>query len=428
MRFHDRVEAGRRLAARLRERGIAPEVILGLARGGIVVAREVAEALGAELGVVVVRKIAAPWNPEATIGAVAAGVAPWIDRARMHELQVPADHVALEVERQQRECERVEREFARFGSPRIAGRSVLLVDDAICTGASALLALRRARSFDPGSIALAAPVGSLRAVDWLRKSGTTIHLLSGEAFPGLPRDLYGEFGAIQDEDVSRLLARHRDARLLGSRRLTIERDGVLLAAVMELPEGTGPFPAAILVHGSGESKESIGVLALAERLRTAGVAVLRFDLSGHGESSSCRDEPSLLACIHDLASVYAWSLGSPNLDRRRIAVFGEGLGAWMALRATLDGQIGPAALVLCAPPLQRDDLVDLATPCLLVVGDRDTNLPGAVAAAARSRGTRLELVAGADHRFVEPGTFDRAATLVTDWLAERLASRHVAAA
>jgi predicted phosphoribosyltransferase len=93
MQFTDRREAGTLLAALLRERRVKFDVVLGVARGGVVVAHQVATELGAELGAIAVRKIAAPWNPEFSVGAVACGVFAFVDRDLAHEVRGGTDAI-----------------------------------------------------------------------------------------------------------------------------------------------------------------------------------------------------------------------------------------------------------------------------------------------------------------------------------------------
>ena len=422
MKFEDRRHAGRLLVELLRERGVAPEVVLGIARGGVVVAREVAAEFGAELGAIAVRKIAAPWNSETSVGAVATGVPAWIDHVRARELGIGADHLITESDRQQRECARLDAAFGRFGPPRLQGRRVLIVDDTLASGATAHAAIRRARSLQAGAIEFAVPVASAAAVACLEQEGVRLHCPVVE--PDLPwaGALYEDFRPVDEEEVCRILAEVHCASPVAVRHMTIAREGAALSAVLETPAGAGPHPAVLLVHRSGEDKDSAPLVALGKQLRERGLATLRFDLSGCGESSPSHErEP--LRFVHDLAAVFTWALSAPDLDRRRIAVYGEGLGAWVALCAAVDGEIGPAALALCAPPLQRPDLVSLDVPCLLVVGEKDSNVAGVVAAASSGGAATLEIVKGAGYRFTEAGAFEAASGFVTRWLSERLVGR-----
>ncbi len=157
--FRDRADAGRRLGKMLIGTVEAPIVVLGVARGGVIVAAEVARALRAPLDVVIPRKLGAPGNPELGIGAVAPGVRV-VDRAIMRTLHVDDDYVEAEARRQEVEIER-RTEAYRAGAPSIDlhGATTIVVDDGIATGVTAMAALRWARGQGASSVIMAAPVG-----------------------------------------------------------------------------------------------------------------------------------------------------------------------------------------------------------------------------------------------------------------------------
>jgi len=157
--FRDRVEAGRRLATELADSVEPPIVVLGVARGGVIVAAEVARALGALLDVVIPRKLGAPGNPELGIGAVAPGVRV-VDEAGARMLGVDEAYIEAEATRQEAEIERRTAAY-RQGKPPVDlhGTTVVVVDDGVATGVTAVAALRWARSRGAGSVVFAAPVG-----------------------------------------------------------------------------------------------------------------------------------------------------------------------------------------------------------------------------------------------------------------------------
>lgn len=163
MPFQNRAEAGRRLAAKLTAYAGRPDVtVLALARGGVPVGFEVAAALGAPLDVIVVQRLVVPRNGrDLTIGAVAGGGARIIDEELCRALDVSADAIRQDAEREQAEVDRRERLYHDFhGPPDVRGRTVILVDDGMTTGASMEAAVRAVQERGPAAIVVAVPVAS----------------------------------------------------------------------------------------------------------------------------------------------------------------------------------------------------------------------------------------------------------------------------
>lgn len=167
-RFLDRADAGRQLAALLLRRGLEGGVVLGIPRGGVPVALEVARALGAELGVVVARKLRAPYQPELAIGAVTADGGLWVNEQLAAAVGADPKYIAEERERQVREARLREEEFKGRRRPAVEGRTVIIVDDGIATGATAIGALRAMRERGAKKVILAIPVGSPETVQAMR--------------------------------------------------------------------------------------------------------------------------------------------------------------------------------------------------------------------------------------------------------------------
>lgn len=206
--FPDRNQAGRMLAARLlKYRGQNP-VVLGIPRGGVPVAVEIALALNAPLDVIVVRKLGAPGEPELGIGAVVDGDHPetFLNREIIGALRVSKDYLEREIENQLREIRRRERVY-RGGRPcvKLEGRTVIVVDDGIATGGSVRAALRGVRRANPARIVLAVPVAPADAVEQLaREADEVVCLTAPAAFFGISQ-FYEDFHQLIDEEVIRML-------------------------------------------------------------------------------------------------------------------------------------------------------------------------------------------------------------------------------
>ncbi len=167
--FDDRVEAGRELALALRGYRDRQPVVLGMARGGIPVACEVAGALGASLDVIVVRKLGAPDNPEFAIGALAPGVTE-INRGLVGLYGISPLALDGLIERERHEMERRERLYRGNRSPlSLEGRTVILIDDGLATGASAMAATASVRVQRPAHVVFGAPVCACDSVQRMRR-------------------------------------------------------------------------------------------------------------------------------------------------------------------------------------------------------------------------------------------------------------------
>ncbi len=160
MLFIDRVDAARQLGEKLRGYAGKDVVVVGLPRGGVPVAYEVAAALGAPLDVIVVRKLGIPFQPELAMGAVGEGGVTIISDWLVHEARVSEQELAAVEKRERDEVERRARQFRR-GRPALplAGRTVIVVDDGIATGSTAHAACQVARAQGARRVILAVPVG-----------------------------------------------------------------------------------------------------------------------------------------------------------------------------------------------------------------------------------------------------------------------------
>ncbi|WP_107772608.1 phosphoribosyltransferase [Nocardioides sediminis] len=213
MVFADRADAGRRLAAALAGLGDQAPVVLGLPHGGVPVAAEVARALGAPLDVVVVRRLALPWQPELAVGAICEDGTRFLDDDVVRSTgTTPTELSAVEVPARAELHRRVT--LLREHQPRrpLRGRTVVVVDDGVVTGASARVACLSAREQGAARVVLAVPVASTRAAEDL--AADVDDLVCLERAPGLLAvgQAYRRFEQVSDDEVLRLLgARHDSA-------------------------------------------------------------------------------------------------------------------------------------------------------------------------------------------------------------------------
>jgi len=212
MPFRDRVDAGRALAARLLPLQGRDLVVLGLPRGGVPVAAEVARVLGAPLDVVVVRKLGVPYQPELAMGAVGEDGVTIVNDEVVRSTRVSAAELA-EVER--REKAEVERRSQRFraGKPRIPleGRTAVVVDDGIATGSTAQAACEVVRRLGAARVVLAVPVAPASSVLALRDVADDVVCVETPPHFHAVGQWYDDFSQTSDEEVLDLLARHRGA-------------------------------------------------------------------------------------------------------------------------------------------------------------------------------------------------------------------------
>lgn len=210
MRYLDRHDAGRWLAAELGHlRGQAPPpVVIALPRGGVPVADEIARALGAELDVLVARKLGAPGNPEFAIGAVAPGVV-YVDPVA-EALRVSPEYLRETVAREQAEVRQREAAYREGRSPvEVVNRTVILVDDGLATGATAVAAIRSLGTHHPTRIVLAVPVGAPDSVAILRAIADEVVCPLTPPFFRAVGEYYEDFSPTSDEEVRAILKQPR---------------------------------------------------------------------------------------------------------------------------------------------------------------------------------------------------------------------------
>jgi erythromycin esterase-like protein/predicted phosphoribosyltransferase len=208
-RFRDRAEAGRLLAEELTDhRGRDGTVVLGLPRGGVPVAFEVARALEAPLDVFVVRKLGVPGHEELALGAIATGGVRVLNKSLLEQVSIPAEWIEAIDAKERRELERREQAYrGDWPPPDLAGRTVILVDDGLATGSTMSAAVQAVRLDDPVSVVVAVPVadpGVLAALG--EEAEEAVSVLTPQPLAGVGA-WYEDFSQTSDEEVRELLAR-----------------------------------------------------------------------------------------------------------------------------------------------------------------------------------------------------------------------------
>lgn len=431
--FSDRQDAGRKLAARSAHLAGDDVVVLGLPRGGVPVAEEVADVLGAPLDVCVVRKLGVPYRPELGMGAIGEGGTLVINDEVVMGAGVSPEEVAA-VEEKERSVLRQRARRYRGSRPPTAltGRTAVMVDDGIATGSTARAACRIARERGARRVVLAVPVAP---TDWTdRLAGAADEYISVET----PRHFYAigqfydDFTQTTDAEVTGCLARAAE-RVGGAQQpgrsesadgeIGIPVAGGPLAGELIVPGGASGI--VVFAHGSGSSRRSPRNREVAAALNEAGMGTLLFDLLTDDEAGDRAKVFDTELLAGRLARVTEWLSERPEAEGRAVGYFGASTGAAAALRAAAEPGAQVAAVVSRGgrPDLAGPRLSRVRAPTLLIVGGRDRHVLDLNRQAQRELRceSRLAVVPGATHLFEEPGALTEVSRLAGEWFSRYLA-------
>lgn len=411
VRFRDRRDAGHRLALALEGFRGPGVVVLGLPRGGVIVAAEVAERLGAPLDVLVVRKLGAPSQPELGIGAIAEGgvvtlnqelidllgvTDPMLDRLRAGE--------TAELER------RVQAYRGHRPAIDLTNKTVLIVDDGLATGFTARAAVRAARARGATRVILAVPVGAPETVAELRREADEVICLATPRWFGAVGQWYDDFRQTTDEEVVEILDR---ATRQGQEEVLIGSGSLRLPGILRTPPANRGL--VVFAHGSGSSRLSPRNQSVAAQLNDAGFATLLFDLLTDAESRDRRNVFDIPLLAERLEQAIDWATSS--IGTGPIGLFGASTGAAAALWTASQRDVAAVVSRGGRPDLAEARLPLVTAPTLLIVGSADTTVLELNRRAAQllAGPNDLAVVPGAGHLFEEPGALEQVAELASEW-------------
>ena len=437
--FKHRRAAGEALARTLEHlRGRSDLVVLALPRGGVAVARPIADLLDAPMDVIIARKLGVPGMPEVALGAIVEGRPGIVEDSVRWYIGVPK-HVVNEIAgSEQVELERRARLY-RAGQPLpdIRGRTVVLVDDGLATGATLRAAAIAVRARKPARLVAAVPVASPAHMSDVRAVVDELVTLATPDPFEMVSFSYAEFGEVSDAEVLSLLrrlpmataARAPTGTASAERHVAIpipaRQRGAAINGDLGLPNADDGRGLVILAHGGGSSRQSYRNRYLAGRLRMAGWATLRVDLLLEPEQAadvadgSQRFDVGLIATRLEAATEWATATGMPGAHR--MVLFGASTGAAAAMvvaarrPAVVAGVISRGGRV----DLAGAALGDVSAPSLLIVGGADpATLRFNRDALRHLRGrTHLTVIRGAGHTFEEPGSLGQVGERAAGWLA-----------
>jgi putative phosphoribosyl transferase len=404
-------------------------LILCVPNSGVPIAAAVAETLEAPLDILLIAKLTAPEPPEDVVGAVDEhGRISMIETAaRWHHLTAkqmvsPARDAFTEIQH------RRARLRAILPESDVRGRTVIVVDHGVETGATMLAAVASLRDRGAARIIAAAPAGSEKATWQLHDTADKVIIPHAPSqFKGIA-EFYEDFPDVPDRDVEQILQRWSGARAKEESdirtlvmRVVAEGERVIHCE-MDLPpgirRGSGPWPAVILAHALESDGRNRRALMMSNRLAKRGVICIRPDFTGHGHSDGTVQDATPERLLADLLAVYDNIAIMDEIDENRIGLRGSGTGAVIALHVAAERPT--AALVLRGPWAAGETTAtaDVRAPTLLIHSENDAGMKAVEAALNTTRESLI--IPESDRVYNDPISVELMASATVDWLADHL--------
>lgn len=429
LQFRDREDAANRLAAALAHYRTARPVVLAIPRGGVPIGRLVADQLHGDLDVILVRKLRSPGNPELALGAIDERGRMILDDNAVSRAGATRDYLNREAEQQLALIrERRQRYTGGHVGVAIAGRTVIVVDDGLATGATMLAALRAARALQPARLICAVPVAAQDSLTQVASTADEVVCLASPTPFGSVGRYYQEFNEVSDASVAEALqtSDHPSSKPVVSHPTIIRADHVELYG--DYAPSLEPHGIVVFAHGSWSSRLSVRNRFVADEMNRKGFSTLTFDLLTPQEDRSRATRFNIPLLAERLQAALDWARQVSEPRNLPIALFGASTGAAAALAVAAARPNDVSAVISRGG---RTDLVGrpilarVRVPTLMIVGGADSEVLLLNEAAKATMGAHAELsvVPGATHLFEEAGALEQVASLATEWLAKILGAK-----
>lgn len=414
--FEDRTDAGQDLAERLLQYKKEDPLILAIPRGGVPVAAEVAKKLQASMDLFMVKKIGAPSQHELAVGAVSENGEPWLNMALIKRLGIDLKEVRESVKKKVLELNEQMRKL-RGSSQKtdVAGRTVILVDDGVATGATLMAAIHLLKDQKPKKIIVAIPMGPKSTLKQLKEiADEVIFLESPDPFYAVGQ-WYRNFDQVSDDDVLKLMGKEPPTGHIAE-EIQFHDGAEILKG--DLITSTNMKGLIIFAHGSGSSRKSPRNKFVAGELNKLGFGTLLVDLLTESESAERSNVFDIELLIKRLLKATEFALHHLSNLNLPFAYFGASTGAAAALGAAAKTHRSVFAVVSRGgrPDLADSYLPKVLVPALLIVGGDDHQVIGLNQDAAKKLpNSKIVIVPKATHLFEEPGALEEVVEYASDW-------------